>query len=183
MMYELLNDNLKLFIKTFGCVKRRHIENLFGKTHSPKAIKFQMDTLIRDRVVVIDEDGNVSYKSAPPMTREYLANQFKALDVLCCMEDTDIRDFYPAQYPCSLLFITEDNSVYDVTVFDYNNYNALSNLVPLVREAQQQRKVEDIVIHIAVVPDTELIPYIAALRFEQYCVIDEYGNAEFYETN
>lgn len=183
MKYDSLNENLKLFIKTFGCVKRRHIENLFGKNHSPKAIKYQMDTLVRECVVVIDEDWNVSDKNAPHLTREYLAAQFKALDVLCCMEDTDIRAFYPAQYPCSLVFITEDNAVYDVTVFDYNNYNALINLVPLVREAQMQKNVEDFVIHIAVVPDTELIPHIAGLHFDQYCVLDENGNAEFYETN
>lgn len=183
MKYNSLFDNLKEFIRTFGCVKRRHIENLFGKNHSNKAIKFQMDTLVRENIVVLDEEGNVSYKSAPPMTREYLAAQFKALDVLCCMEDTDIRAYYPAQYPCSLLFITEGNDVYDVTVFDYNNYNALTNLVPLVREAQQQKNVEDIVVHIAVVPDTDLIQHIAELHFEQYCVLDEAGHAEFYETD
>lgn len=181
MMYEELRDNLTLFITTFGTVKRRHILNLFSKNHAPKAIKYHMDALIRECRVLIDEDGNIVAKHSPHLTREYMAAQFKALDVLCSLEDTDIRAFYPTQYPCSLLFITEANMVYDVTVIDYNNYNALSNLVPIVRASQLPKDIEDIVFHIAIVPDQEFIKNIANLPFDQYCVLDENGNPEFYE--
>lgn len=183
MMYETLRDNLTLFISTFGIVKRRHIMNLFAKNHAPKAIKYHMDALIRECRVLLDEDGNVVSKHSPHLTREYMMAQFKALDVLCNFQDTDIRAFYPAQYPCSLLFITEDNDVYDVTVIDYNNYNALSNLIPIIRSSQLPKDIEDIVYHIAVVPSSDFIPMIANLPFDQYCVLDDDGNPEFYELN
>ena len=64
----------------------------------------------------------------------------------------NIRDIWTTDYPSQLIYITEDNAIYDVTVYTLSDAPSITLLANRLWKAKTPEGQEDIVNHVAVVP-------------------------------
>ena len=105
----------------------------------------------------------------------------KAAWIMSYMGESSIRAYWPMDYPFQLFIIGENNTTYDVTVFTHPTLQSLQMSVYNRRKLLLPKGVEDITVHIAMIPDEGMIKDIKPLEFDSCCILDENQFPKFIE--
>ena len=182
MISSLLINNIYNFVNRIGVVHEEQIQRLFSVTHNAETISWCIKELVNKCKIDMD------YTTRVIKRREYVCETdfsqkllTQAAWLLVAMGESQIRDYWTTDYPSQLLIISEDNTVYDVTMFTFQTVDALKMTVCSKRKQLLPEGVEDEIVHIAVVPDKEMSNDIKPLGFDTYCILDENNMPNYYE--
>ena len=180
MRMTILNDSIRLFLEHTGLASRAQLERFFAKRPDIGYLDPILNSLVRGKK--IDYDATLSlytadYRAMHLMSEREIQNRVKAVWCLTAYSERELFQFYALRYPLQLGFITANNTVYDITVLDSRAeaqlaYAKFSRLTPPMTD--------DLIRHIAVVPDGELGKITALYGFSSYCLLTEDNTPKFY---
>ena len=179
MISNLLINNIEDYINRIGVVPETQIHVMFGATHGDEAIEWCCKALVADSRINFDKNDRV-YSRRQNVDIDGFGQRLltRAAWVLAHMKDSNVRDYWPLNYPNQLLIISEDNIVYDITVFTYQTLSSLLLTVKSRRADMIPNGVNDEIIHIAVLPDMGMKDDIAPLLFDGICTLADSKNYE-----
>ena len=177
--YDNLRDDILSFIQKLGTVKQEQVCMMFKNVNS-KTVLWHIESLKAGHHITID-DNNVIRAIGAPKLKDYAQELLlQAIWVLANVGAENTRDFYTCTYPFQLLFVTEEDKVYDVCVFSYGNINSNALILKRVMTGFLPENVEDEVIHIAIVQDQSMAKRVVNLNFDSLCIIEKNGNPGYF---
>ena len=124
MIYQDAVDNLRMLMRSCIVLSREEMHRFFSSDCSAAQVDYFIDAMIRERVLDADEsDSNIIWlrRQARPISRygkKYVKDRIKAFWVIANVGCDGIMDVAPLEPPSQFLFITSDNTLYDVTICD-----------------------------------------------------------------
>ena len=174
MLNLTLEDQILTFIKRLLVVKERHLYKFFredGDSRIQKAIT----NLQYLQLIFKHEDCYSTVRKLNSSLYSY-SDIWAAADVMCLLPSPMVREFVLLSYPFELTFITDDNYVYDITVFDHLNLTGKYASTKRFRAAALPPGMEDTTRHIAVVGDESMIDKLEPLNYYMYAQVDRNGH-------
>lgn len=180
-MLELtLEQQMTTFIQKLRVVRKDQLFKFFSDWH-PSDVKFAFDKLyLENRLFVQDGDILTAVHKLRISINHYDV-YLDAIDILCYFTSDDIKWFEITDYPLELRFLTTDDVLYDVAVFNDFNWTAKYALIPRVRTAYLVGDRPDPYNHIAVARSIEVLQNVTPLDFTQYALIDRNGHVQFFD--
>lgn len=177
-MLELnLSEAIKLFVRTFYVVRRRHLDNFFSDWDSGN-YEYEMRRLLQSHTLHELPDGMLSLFH-PDKIHTPLPNYndiLRSLDMMTKMlTSTQVKWFGSCVFPMNLRFLTVADEMYDVTYLDERNWKLKYPLLPSAWRECIPDGQEDVFNHIAVVPSVDLAQRLRDLDFSKFVVIDHNG--------
>lgn len=174
MINTVLSDNILNFINRIGVVHNEQIMQMFGAEHNPETIEWCIKSLISKSEIDYDFEKHL-LKRRQMLSEDSFGQKLltEAAWILSAMGETEVREYWVVDYPSQLLIISEDNNVYDVTIFTYQTLNSIAMSILSKRSQYIPKNVEDTTIHIAVLPDKKMAKDIENLMFDTYCILDK----------
>lgn len=178
----VLKDSIYSFINKIGVTNMEQIRMMYGQTHDSETIKWCVKQLLIESLIDRDkETGNILRRGSVDPDDFQQKQSTVAAWLIAAMGDDAVREFFPADYPCQFIVITEENAVYDITVFTPATQEALSVVVPIRRKQLLPEGIEDTIIHVALLSDESVAEDIKNLPFDSYCILDEKNNPQYYD--
>lgn len=181
-MLELsLRDAIRKFVKTFGVIHRRHLNNFFVD---------DWGTLSCKRVIIDMLDVKELYQFSGDILSFCHPDQMHCSvrdfdDILKCLDmftnvlkSSDVTWFDIADFPLSIRFLTVADEMYDVTYLDNRNWINKVALLPIAWKKCVPAGQKDPFNHIAVVPSLDVAQKVRELAFTQFVVIDRDGTVQ-----
>lgn len=137
--------NIGRFIKTVGAVSEPQIYGMF-RNLDDKQIRMHLKGLLRDREVVLNENGLYVRRNAYGVSDFAQKKITRAAWVLSYIGEPQIAEFYVTQYPFQLFFCTMDGTAFDVAVV--NCEGAYDTLAALRRTTEISSDGSDAIKHI-----------------------------------
>ena len=100
-----------------------------------------------------------------------------AIEALCLLKSRQVEWYLPSRYPMEIIFGTCDDIAYSVTAFG-RSWQVKYGLTPQARQEMIPPGEEDVIRHMAVVHDKELIPKLQPLNFSHYVLLHPGGGVE-----
>lgn len=181
MLSDMLIKNIENMVTRIGIVYEDQILQMFKNTHSLETIQWCLRTLVNQNHINYDPNKRI-YKRRQWVSEKDLEQRLRtqAAWVLAYMGDDSVREYWVDSYPCQLLIIAEDDTVYDVTMFTYQTLKSLKLVVCKKRKQMIPEGVDDEIVHLAVLPDKEMAEDIRMLGFDSYCILDKSDSQPIY---
>ncbi len=180
MLSTNLHNNLLHFINEMHITTRPQIYKFFA-TYQSDSLDFQIDYLVRTHDVL--QKGEFFYSKECSDNETVRATTVKAGWVMASFKEENIKQFWHLDLPQSLLFVTNEDQVYDVTVISSENEaKTVPFLVKRIIEHDTKDGFPDPVNHIAVLNNISNAKIIATAGvFDSFCIIDKMGNPKYYK--
>jgi len=175
MLALTLREQIYNFVCEFRLVEERQIYKIF-QDQGKNNVAFEIASLKRTGRIFELQDGRLSAIRRLPMDQWNYENIIRAINVLCELPSSRIRWYALEDYPQEIVFVTDEDIIYDVAVFDEYNWVTKYGLIPRWRKRTIPAGEKDPINHIAVIPNRDLIPKIESLGFSMYAIIDSKGN-------
>ena len=184
------------FINTLGAVSRDQILRYF-RVHHKDTINWCLERLIANPKINYSEREKKFFSHTPTIRTKQAADDLdKAIWILAEMGDTEVEDFTVLPFPHSLLIITVDNSVYDVTVFTAftaANISTKKAVIPFYVKLNTPGlddpdapakfvEMPDIINHIALVPTRSLGEKLRGSYFDSFCTLNSQTHTPEYHS-
>ncbi|MDO5399184.1 MAG: DUF5697 family protein [bacterium] len=180
-MTDILIKDIENFVNRLGVVHEGQILQMFADNHNIETVEWCMKELVSKCRINYDRSKKMLSRrqsvNATSLSQQLLT---KSAWLLAYMGEESVRDYWPTEYPCQLLIIDEDDTVYDITVFTYQTLSSLRMTVCAKRKMLLPEGVEDEIVHIAVLPDKEMADNIKKLGFDSYCILGERNKPVYY---
>lgn len=158
-------------IRNVGTVKPEQLRRFFSDAEDAHYIEHYLNNFISERKIDYNKiKDEVSWHNGAKLTAVQAKNYMKAFWVIVPFRSGYIRDILPMKGVTQFIFITTDNSVYDVAnIFSIQE----AQYAYIEREKTLFHDMEDEVNHIAIVDSAELGDQLAAYNFDSYCILDK----------
>ena len=180
-----LDSNILAFVRTYGVVEERQVYKFFGNQGNAEVAYALTDLLAQERLFRLEEQRTAYFTTVRklPVPLSDYKSRIKAIHVLCSMRSEDVLEYYTETSPVECIFSLMDGRLFDITSFPDSTYwQATATTAYHVRRNAIPRGMDDCTIHIAVVPNIDLIPQLhASLPFQHYTTVDRNGHVEWYE--
>lgn len=180
MLIPELKLQMLQFVRNFYVVKVRQLKKFFSDWGEGD-VEFAMRDLTNKGQLILLSDEYISFVRHLPHSFDYYEPCMKAIDVMATLRSKKVVWFNRDFYPYEITFCTTDNLIYDVVVFDefwVAKYSAITRIQGQLLPSGEQ----DIVEHIAVVPNEDIAQKVAALRFSLYGQVNQNdGHVDFFE--
>lgn len=196
-----LEQQIQTFVSRFMVVEEWQVRKFFSDW-GEKKVNHDIN-LLKRRCLLFEhklnwDDENEPVKLATarrlPSRLENYRRHILAVSVLTKYESKEINFFERMAFPSEITFITEDDVVYDISVFDTSNWAAKLGLTVQARRSRLPDPENDPTNYIAVVPyghivvqdgkaiipPGSLVHQIKGLGFAMYATIDRNGNPEMF---
>lgn len=199
MYYVDLRANLIFLLERFGVCDYNALLNFF-RSHKREHIDYQINSLVHDSyakiVPVFDPATNEkqSYANGEPkliiqwtkcsdIQPEYIEDNTAALRIMAseAFGENAIADFTRLASPMTAVWLTHDNMVYDLIVFNESNIDGRSLYFPYARAQFQTAGVPDDVVHLAAVSDPELLSRLQPYSFDCFYYLPPEGEPILYQ--
>lgn len=186
-----LYPSIEQFVAKLGAVSKEQIMRYF-RVHHKDTIEWCLNRLVRDPKINYSEREKKYFPRVPTIRTESEAKALeKAIWVLAEFGDTEVEDFMTIGYPQSLMIITTDNVVYDVTVMNSLNVDIIKTVIPFYQKLNTPGKggvdgvpyfeeMPDIINHIALVPSRDVARKLLGSYFSCYCILNPQTNTPDY---
>lgn len=189
MMYSELRPNLMCLIDTFGAISLDQVRQFFSKRNSSE-MTFQLNDLAHRNFLkfipvtnvngapVLNKDGKqkimVQASQCYGLTQEFISDRATALSILSSPDfgEDKITSILVLKYPLTCTWITTDDIVYDLAVFNRANLEGRRAFYKRAMIQYRIPGVEDDVVHLAAVPNKKMINELTMLGFDAYYVVD-----------
>lgn len=178
MLNLTLREQLKTFIERLLVVEERQIYKFF-RDRDKHEVEYELTAMRRLNIIHEHPGKRLSIARVLPTGLHNYDAIIKAVDVLCFFTSGQVNAFGTDIYPVEISFLTSDNIIYDVTVFDYN-WQGKYTLIPKARIRSLPDGENDPVNHVAVVPSNEIALKVEPLGFSVFAIVDRNGNVQFY---
>lgn len=181
MLYTSLKECLLHTINRVGFISSDQVLMMCRGLGDPN-IKVALRDLTAHSYVQYDPQRNLYMsKIRPSLSESALQLLLRAVWVPANFGIKNIRDIWTTDYPSQLIFITEDNAIYDVTVYSISDAPSITLLVNRLWKAKTPEGQEDIVNHVAVVPLKKMVNELKNVGYDYICSIEPDGTAQYYE--
>lgn len=183
-----LRKNIKHFIKQFGLVRKDQLLRFF-QDQNANTVETIINDLFWGNELYEYGTSQISTSKALPYDVSIYDDTLTAIDVLCHFRSSEITYLYNTTYPAIVLFQHIDGTVYDITVFpsEQRDWEGTLTIAMRARKAAMVNGIEDIVKHIAVVPDINsqiMIETLVEFNYTIFATVDpETHFASLYELN
>ena len=178
MIFEATPDNLRLLVRTAGCLQKEQLLRFFSDTDDTLNVEYYIRELVAQRIMDYDEGKDrVSWHTAPKIKEPAVHARIWTFWVPVSFRSKAIKDIILLPYPSQFLFITHGNDVYDVS-FCSGTTDAM--LMERNRRATLCEGIDDEVNHIAVVNSEGIGRQLGAYGFDSYCVLDRNFKPQYY---
>ena len=190
-----LYPSIEQFISKLGAVSKEQVLRYF-RIHHKDTVEWCLERLLRDPKINYSEREKKYFPRVPTIRTEDEAKALEqAIWVLAEFGDTNVQDFMTIGFPQSLLIITTDNNVYDVTVMNSLNIDVVKTVIPFYRKVNTPGKdsadgepyfdeMPDIINHIALVSTRDLGKRLPGSYFSCYCTLNpQTKTPEYHEFN
>ncbi len=182
MISSILFNNIYDLITRIGVVEEAQIYTMFGNTHGEETIRWCVKELLRKNKVNFDRERGIITRRQSVYENDFGQQLLtKATWLLAYMGDEKVREYMPVRYPSQMLIIGEDNTVYDITVYTWQTVQAVNMSIMTRRQAVIPYGVDDLIVHIAVVPDEEMAEQIKDFGFDNYCILDTDNKPQYFQ--
>ena len=182
MLIPGLELQMLQFVRNFYVVKRRQIEKFFSDWGDGE-IKHTLTMLIHTGQLVYHgpKKEYISFARRLPHELDYYEPCIAAIDAMITVRSKQIVWFNRESFPLEITFATTDNQIYDVVVFD-DFWTPKYSVIGRTRNLHIPDGEEDIVQHVAVVPNEEIARKVSPLGFVLYAQVNPRdGHVEYCE--
>ena len=171
MLYKYTIDNLVSLMQTIGTLKKEQIIRFFSAELASYRIEYLLNQLQIKRILTYDESTDCySFVGAAHYKKEPQEKVMRAFWPLVAAGSNEVREIILPQYASSqILFITENNDVFDVAVIN-THHEAL--VAQRIRSELIPRGEKDVVSHVAVLKKKEDARILDGCGFDNICIID-----------
>lgn len=195
MLYKNTQHNLFMLMHDIGYAYQEQLFRFFSDVDDAKNIPYYIKKQIDDRnffwassafgkpmdTSSIPTSGSgrlpfmathtniLMFRKTPEINVEALQRRLRSLWILASFKSKEVRQIYLATYPSQIMFITEDNQCYDVTVC---NDFTIAQVAMMNREKGIPKGMQDEVNHIVLVPSAEFGEQLGPYGFDSYCFLD-----------
>lgn len=170
MQIPYLEEQILFFVRRLICVEKWQILKFFSD-HDHELVNRSIATLEYTQQIFPMENGRYAGVRGLASNQYDFEATIRAVSVMCELHSGDVRWFCLDEYPSSLLFITNDNKAFDVTVFDGPTWATKYALVNRFRTRGLPDSEDDPIYHIAAVPSMEILRKIEPLGWSMYALI------------
>ena len=174
MLDATLKEQIFKFIRDFRLVEEDQVIRFFSDW-GRQNVKYMISSLKSSCSIFEQPAGRLSAVRTLPMGVNNYDDIIRAINVLCEVPSHRVRWCGLDIFPQEIIFVTDDNCAYDVTVFDQTNWVAKYALIPRRRQQGLPENQNDPFIHIAAIPDESLIPKIEPLGFSVFAILSQRG--------
>lgn len=165
-------------MRAMGTLRIDQLAMYFRAADDAQKLAFYIKELVDYHVLIYDKGTNeVTYRDSLHMNRDTVIRKIIAFWIPAYMGYDKIRELYSLRHPAQILFITEANEVYDISVCVTADEGAFSSYA---RQLTLLSDVSDNVNHIAVVQNHETGKQILKYDFDSYCIIGEDKTPNYY---
>lgn len=181
MQFASLKECLLHTINRVGYISSEQIM-MFCRGLGDPNVKIALRDLASHSYIQYDpKKGIYLSKIRPTLTEPAIQLLLRAAWVPANFGIKNIRDIWTTDYPSQLIFITEDDAIYDVTVYSISDAPAITLLANRLWKAKTPEGQEDIVNHVAVVPLRKMAAELQNAGFDYICTIEADGTAQYFE--
>lgn len=203
MLTVNLTNQIYEFIEAFMVVEQRQVMQFFKEPWGKLKVEYELGYLKRTsrifehRMDPKNENEPVKLSVARTLhtpLRDY-RRTIAAVSVLCKYRCDEINFFDRVSYPSEILFVTSNDVVYEVGVFDSDNWVSKFGMIQKARGKNLPDGEQDPTNYIAVVPSNSIVTdgvtasipadsmirKIDCLGFQCYATVDRNGHADIYE--
>lgn len=182
MLHLTLEEQILHFVKTFMVVREDQILRFFDDWGAKK-VNYVLEGLLQKKWLHEHKNDRISIVKTLHAPMSSYDSCIDALDVMCTMRSKDIDSFVRLDYPHELLFITSNNTVFDVTVFGLA-WQAKLTQVEMMRKRELLPGIEDIVIHVAAIHEEKVAHKILPYNFQKIALLPNTpgGDVRFADT-
>lgn len=176
-----LYPKIENFVNKTGAVTKEQIIRFF-RVHHKDTVEWCLERLVCNPRINYSEREKKFFPRVPTIrSKEGAEAMDKAIWILAEFGDTRIRDFMAVGYPQSLLIITTDNNVYDITVMNSLNVDVIKTVIPFYRKLNTPgyegengdfEEMPDMINHIALLSSKSLADKIRGSYFSCYCTLN-----------
>ena len=182
MISNILFNNIYDFVMRIGVTDETQIYTMFGGVHGDETIRWCIKELLRKNKINMDRETGVITRRQSVSEDDFGQKLLtKAAWILAYMGETRVRDYMPIRYPSQMLIIDEDNTVYDVTVYTWQTKDSINMSIMSRRQAVIPHGEEDLIVHIALVPDKKMADEIKNFGFDCYCILGDENRPQYYQ--
>lgn len=174
MLHVTLREQMYAFVQKFMLVEERQLVKFFSDWGS-KQVAYELTNLKSKSIFHEHPNGKLSLQPRLPSSPRDYDEIIRAVDVMCKLPSKEVKDFETIAYPMDICFLTTEDILYTVTVFNRINWVGKYALLPAARTKMLPNAESDPFNHIAVVDDPSLILKIKELGFSMYVTIDRNG--------
>lgn len=167
----------------YPCLSKVRQINKFFSDWSTGEVKHTFSKLIHQSLLVYHGANNeyVSFVHHLPHTLDFYEPCILAIDTMITIRSKSVVWFNRDMYPLDITFATTDNRIYDIAVFD-EFWMAKYSIIKRTRSQNIPAGEEDVIDHIAVVPNTDIAQQVAPLGFTLFAQVDpRTGHVDFFE--
>lgn len=175
---------IEQFVNRLGAASKEQILRFFS-AHHKDTVLWCLERLIHNPKLNFDEKSNLLVPRIPTIRKPELAEAMqKAVWILSEFGDVNVLDYAAMNFPQSLLIVTTDNHVYDVTVITARNVDAVL-AVGRIYKAQntpEMARSNDVINHIALVSSKSIGEKLRGAGYDSYCILEPRTNRPRYFT-
>lgn len=165
------SDNIINTMKAMGTLRIDQLMKYFRSSDDAQKLAFYIKELIDTHVLSYDKSTNeVTYRDSLRLNRDPIIRRIIAFWIPAYMGFDNIRELYSLRYPAQILFVTETNVAYDISVCVTGDEGAFADYA---RQLHLLSNVSDNVNHIAIVQNHEIGEEILKYNFDSYCIFGE----------
>jgi len=164
-------DNIIYTMKAMGTLRVDQLMKYFRSADDAQKVAFYITELIDSHILTYDKGTNeVTFRDSLRLNRDPVIRRIMAFWILAYMGYDKIQELYSLRYPSQVLYVTETNESYDISVCVTADEGAFAECA---RQLYLIPGAPDNVNHIAVVPDHEVGKKVLEYNFDSYCIFDE----------
>lgn len=169
---------LEQIMRTMGTLEVSQVERFFRNAPDIANLNLYVSRFVGYHIFDYSETKKrLSYHSFPATKDDIVNRRITAFWIPASFGYDNVREIILLKYPSQILFISEDNEVYDVTVCTCEED---ASIAERIREHYATKGIEDDVNHIAVVRNADLGREALKHGFDSYCILDEYKHPTYY---
>lgn len=174
MEFESTRAAMNELVKNVGTIKVEQLVRFFRDATDASNMEHYIKSSILSRTFDYDQVRNeVSAHTAPEQREDTIRRKIMAFWVIAYFGYSNVREVLSLKYPSQFLFITEDNSIYDLTVCNSEQEAAVAMRV--LKQFTLSNG-QDVVNHIAILrslSNKALCTAVLDMGFDSICVFDE----------
>ena len=170
MTFKTTQNCIQDILRMIGTASVDQLMKFFRNAPDASNVRYYIEEMRKLSLLDYEPSSNwVRYRDAPGLNDDVERRRVLAFWIVAEFGYDFIREIIPLRYPSQLLFITETDDVYDVTVCVSEKE---AQLVANTRPIYTLPDVEDDVNHIALVIRPEVGEKVLKYGFDSYCVLD-----------
>lgn len=170
MTFRSTQNCIQDLLRIIGTASVDQLVKFFRNAPDAANVRYYIEEMRKLSILDYEPSSNwVRYRDAPGLNDDVERRRVMAFWIVAEFGYDFVREITPLRYPSQLLFITETDEVYDVTVCVSEKE---AQLVATTRPLHSLPGVEDDVNHIALVIRPDVGDKVLKYGFDSYCVLD-----------